>query len=182
MRERDDGLQIMMVMPRLEDIGFYTLSDARAHSASASSPLARCEILLTARCNFRCAYCRRVGGDDADAAGVLDLIGRLGAERLRAIRFSGGEPTLHAGLPRFVRASKGAGIGRVAVSTNGSAPWRKYEELLRLGADDFSVSLDACCAGDGDARAGGVRGSWDRTVRTIRRLADRVRGAGDGDQ
>ena len=42
---------------RLEDIGFYTLSDARAAGASASSPLWRCEMILTDLCNLRCRYC-----------------------------------------------------------------------------------------------------------------------------
>lgn len=45
---------------KLEDIGFYTLSDARALSASEYSPLMRCELIVTSRCNFRkkCRYSR----------------------------------------------------------------------------------------------------------------------------
>ena len=46
-----------IIMERLEDIGFYTLSDYRASQCSASSPLWRCELLLTDRCNFHCPYC-----------------------------------------------------------------------------------------------------------------------------
>jgi len=45
----------------LKEIGFYTLSDDRAKQASETSPLQRCELILTARCNFRCPYCRHVG-------------------------------------------------------------------------------------------------------------------------
>lgn len=47
---------------KLEEIGFYTLSDARAASASATSPLSRCELVLSARCNFKCPYCRATEG------------------------------------------------------------------------------------------------------------------------
>ena len=57
---------------RLEDIGFYTLSDERARDVARysygatcacdriPSPLQRCELILTDRCNFRCEYCRGV--------------------------------------------------------------------------------------------------------------------------
>ena len=43
---------------KLEDIGFYTLSDERAKNSSLASPLKRCEILLTDRCNLKCPYCQ----------------------------------------------------------------------------------------------------------------------------
>lgn len=43
---------------KLENIGFYTLEDARAKNLSLKSPLWRCELILTDACNFRCPYCR----------------------------------------------------------------------------------------------------------------------------
>lgn len=43
---------------KLEEIGFYTLSDNRALNVSAWSPMMRCELVLTDRCNFRRPYCR----------------------------------------------------------------------------------------------------------------------------
>ena len=45
---------------KLEDIGFYTLSDERAANASEKSDLWRCEILLTDKCNFNCIYCNNI--------------------------------------------------------------------------------------------------------------------------
>ena len=47
---------------KLDNIGFYTLSDERA--LGDCERLQRCEVVLSARCNFKCPYCRRVGGDD----------------------------------------------------------------------------------------------------------------------
>lgn len=44
---------------KMEDIGFYTLSDKRAQNLSCNSPMMRCEILLTQRCNFKCPYCKK---------------------------------------------------------------------------------------------------------------------------
>ena len=158
---------------RLEDIGFYTLSDARARESSESSPLWRCEILLTDACNFRCPYCRGLGDElrgtllFGDVKYTLD---RWFAEGLRNVRFSGGEPTLHRDLPRFIDMCRDAGVERIAVSTNGSASISLYELLASKGVNDFSISLDGCCASVGD-KATGTRGAWDRTVRTIQEVS-----------
>lgn len=56
---------------KLEDIGFYTLSDERAKNASESSPLHRCEILITDKCNFKCPYCR---GMREDLRGTMSCV------------------------------------------------------------------------------------------------------------
>lgn len=156
----------------LEHIGFYTLSDQRAKSSSATSRLQRGELLITGRCNFHCPYCRSVGGRDlAPGAGdaVLNAWGNI-----RCVRFSGGEPTLHPNLPAWVKQARDNGAEWIALSTNGSASYYLYEKLLLAGVNDFSVSLDACCAEDGDRMAGHVHGAWDRVVDTIRWLSERV--------
>lgn len=156
---------------KLEEIGFYTLSDARVAQAGEGSPLWRCELLLGARCNFKCPYCRRVGGKDlpfVDAANTVLAWSRHG---LKNIRFSGGEPTLWPGLIDLVALAKAKGVERIAVSTNGSASLDLYQRLIEAGVNDFSVSLDACCAEDGDKMAGGVKGAWDTVVANIRELS-----------
>lgn len=139
---------------RLEEIGFYTLSDARARNAGPQSPMWRGEMLLTARCNFRCPYCRRVGEEMSmsQATRMLDLWLDDG---LRHVRFSGGEPTLYDGLGELIRRAKNRGVFRAAVSTNGAASLDRYLALLDDGIDDFSVSLDACCASTASFMAGG---------------------------
>lgn len=161
-------------MDRLESIGFYTLSDERARMASVASPLSRCEIILTGRCNFKCPYCRHVGGKDADVRVVVDTIERWARDGLGNIRFSGGEPTLYHYLSDMVRLAKEFGIARIAVSTNGSAHRDFYQNLIEDGVSDFSVSLDACCAEDGDLMAGGVKGAWNRVTNNIRFLSSQV--------
>lgn len=158
----------------LKDIGFYTLSEERVKTASASSPLSRCEIVLTARCNFRCPYCRHVGGPDLDYVKAFDTVSRWAADGLKNIRFSGGEPTLYPHLPNLVTAAKTFGVERIAVSTNGSASQRVYDSLIACGVNDFSVSLDACCAEDGDKMAGGIKGAWDVVTENIRYLSSKV--------
>jgi MoaA/NifB/PqqE/SkfB family radical SAM enzyme len=158
----------------LEEIGFYTLSDDRATHADETTPVSRAEIILTSSCNFNCAYCRggKPGFDGTQPLRqVLEQIDRLAERGLKAIRFSGGEPTICNGLDAAIRHAREKGVERIAVSTNGSAPWATYRRLILAGANDFSVSLDACCASTGDAMAGGIPGRWQGVVQTIRALS-----------
>ena len=156
---------------KLEDIGFYTLTDNRAKNASCYSVLSRCELILTSRCNFRCPYCRSVGGNDIPIHQARNIVNTWGDERLQNIRFSGGEPTLYSGLLELVKLSKKRGVKRIAISTNGSASKEKYEKLFIAGVNDFSISLDACCAEDGDKMAGGRKGVFDKVIKNIEWLS-----------
>ena len=45
---------------KLEQIGFYTLSEKRAKDSCVFSIMQRCELILTDRCNFNCPYCRGI--------------------------------------------------------------------------------------------------------------------------
>lgn len=156
---------------RLEQIGFYTLSDKRAAMASADSPLSRCELLLTSRCNFQCPYCRRVGGDDMPFDQAVSTVLLWASQGLFAIRFSGGEPLFYPRLIELVELAKSLGIKRIAISSNGSFPLWQYEDLLQAGVNDLSISLDACCAEDADKMSGGVKGLWNRVTCNITALA-----------
>ena len=162
---------------KLEDIGFYTLSNKRAAEASEKSGMKRCEMIITEYCNFKCPYCR---GLDASIYGDR-RIKQLSFEEicknidlwcenepLENIRFSGGEPTLHKNIREIVAYAKCKGIKRIAISTNGSNKMELYRDLVRLGVNDMSISLDACCAEDGDKMAGNVKGAFDIVVSNIR--------------
>ena len=158
---------------RLEDIGFYSLHDERADSTSPTSAMQRCEVLITGFCNFNCPYCRgpRKGGEGhADLASIERVIDYWADDGLVNIRFSGGEPTTHPGIIMMVAHAKRRGIKRIAISTNGSMKHSLYRDLVYAGANDFSISLDACCADGGDEMAG-VDGRFNRVVANIRMLS-----------
>lgn len=158
---------------KLRKIGFYTLEDNRAANTNINSPLWRCELLVTSRCNFNCVYCRGMKAEDRgdlslnDARRVIDL---WRMDRLKNIRFSGGEPTLWKPLVTLVKYARNSDIKRIAVSTNGSAPILLYEELLDAGVSDFSISLDSCCAATGNKMAGNLN-IWSRVVENIVHLS-----------
>lgn len=165
---------------KLEDIGFYTLTDKRAMNSCVSSNLERTELIITSLCNFKCPYCR--GTDINGSQGHMELkeikevINTLASEGVQNIRFSGGEPTIHPDIKEIVRYTKTTckGVKNIAISTNGSRSKRFYQELIDLGVSDFSISLDACCAEIGDKMAGGREGVWKRVVSNIEFLSKQV--------
>jgi molybdenum cofactor biosynthesis enzyme MoaA len=167
-------------MNDLSQIGFYTLSDERVRHVSATSQMKRCEMIITEYCNFRCPYCRGLDGyiygDRKLKMLSLEEVCRnidlwCQGVPLENIRFSGGEPTLHPDIVAIVAYAKSKGIRRIAVSTNGSSSKELYKQLVDAGVNDFSVSLDACCADVGDIMAGGLDGAWKKVVDNIEWLS-----------
>ena len=160
---------------KLENIGFYTLTDDRAKNVNLTSNLKRCELILTDVCNFKCPYCKGVRSDIKgtlkleQAKYIVDLWTKEGLEN---IRFSGGEPTLYEGLIELVEYTKNKNVKRIALSTNGSANFELYKQLVDAGVNDFSISLDACCASFGEKMAGGIKGAWETVVNNIKKLSD----------
>lgn len=161
---------------KLEEIGFYTLSDSRAQNTSINSPLQRCELVLTDRCNFKCTYCR--GMINKNAQGEVSLLHAFSIvkywtdQKLKNVRFTGGEPTLYAGLKILVEMCKFGGVEHIAISTNGSASQKTYQELIDAGVNDFSVSLDSGCCTIGDKMAG-VDKKWPQVVENIKFIASK---------
>ena len=146
---------------KLQDIGFYTLCNERTENLSDTSPMWRCEMILTDRCNFRCPYCR---GMRDDCQGDMPYVRATIAltywmqHGLKHLRFSGGEPMLYTDLANLIQWA--SGCERIAISTNGSFPLSRYMKLVDLGVNDFSISFDACCA----AECGKMAGLSDNTA------------------
>jgi len=174
-------ISIMNTNIKLENIGFYTLSNERAKNASESSQMKRCELILLEACNFKCPYCRgldhSIYGDRKakqlsfdEVKKVIDLWCQ--PVPLENIRFSGGEPTLHKNIVEIVQYAKSKGIKRIAISTNGSNKIELYQKLVDAGVNDFSISLDACCADDGDKMAGNIEGAWDVVIKNIEAISE----------
>jgi len=164
----------------LESIGFYTLYDERATNSSPTSQMKRCEMIITEACNFKCPYCRglkpEIYSDRQRKMLSLQEI-KTGIDlwclngTLENIRFSGGEPTLHPDILAAVQYAKSKGIKRIAISSNGSNKMELYKKLVEAGANDFSISLDACCAINGDKMAGNINKAWEKVVKTISELS-----------
>ena len=159
---------------KLDDIGFYTLTDARAKNVAEcykdmALPYSRCEIIITKQCNFACPYCRGIECTEMSLDTMKQTIDTLGG--VKNIRFSGGEPTMNPHLLDAVKYASEKGVERIAISTNGSRSFMEYQKLINAGVNDFSISLDACCSSTGDMMAGNKAGAWNRVVDNIRKLS-----------
>ena len=158
----------------LDKIGFYTLSEHRAKNVSFHSNLQRCELILTHRCNFRCPYCRGIMKElqgDISWEKAKEVIDMWTSGNLHNVRFSGGEPTVWPHLLELVKYTRRYDcFDHIAISTNGSASIETYMELVEAGANDFSISLDACCSKTADAMAG-VNSQFDHISEIIHELS-----------
>lgn len=158
---------------KLEDIGFYTLCNDRALNVGIDKPLARCELILTDVCNFKCPYCR---GPKHKREKFMpferaqEVIRLWTDEGLQNIRFSGGEPTLYPNLHKLVSMAKNRGVKKIAISTNGSASIHYYKRLVELGVNDFSISLDSCSP-EGVKQMSGGLDIWDKLISNIKELS-----------
>jgi molybdenum cofactor biosynthesis enzyme MoaA len=95
------------------------------------------------------------------------------SEGLRNVRFTGGEPLLWPGLLDLVQMCYYDGVERIAVSSNGSLPLRRYEALIEAGVNDLSISLDSGCCASGEVMSGGAK-RWDQVVENIKALSQQV--------
>ncbi len=101
-------------------------------------------VLFTAGCNFRCPYCQNPelvlpSFSQADHLMTCEqALAFLGTRRglVSAVVVSGGEPTLHDGLPGLVGKLHAMGF-LVKLDTNGSNP----ERIHGIGADYIALDI-----------------------------------------
>jgi pyruvate formate lyase activating enzyme len=100
-------------------------------------------IVFTRGCGFRCPYCHNPELVDpsrytaAIPVGEITAFLRSRAGRIEGVVVTGGEPTIHADLPAFLRSLKSLGL-KVKLDTNGSNP-----VLLRRVLSDRLVDFIA---------------------------------------
>ncbi len=103
---------------------------------------------VTARCNYRCVYCR-AGEESAQPPGELswedlEAIARaFAALGIRKIRLTGGEPLLRPGLAAFAARLQDLQLEDVALTTNGHLLAEQAESLRAAGVRRVTISLDS---------------------------------------
>jgi radical SAM protein with 4Fe4S-binding SPASM domain len=138
------------------------------------------EVALTYRCNLTCGFCYAGCGasglpdgwsearamSDDEVCRVLEIVRR--DARCPSVSFTGGEPTLHPALPRFVRHAKGLGL-RVNLISNGQRlDAARAAALAEAGLDSAQLSLEGPDAATHDAivgRAGAFARLWEGAER-----------------
>lgn len=123
----------------------FDCGPCKSHQQKVFMPV----IPITSACNLDCPICYTVNKNEdahllseADFQRTLDHLVQQHDE-LDIINFTGGEPTLHPNLPRFLQMARAAGIRRLTISTNGLKLLNEafVEELAALDAR-IVLSLD----------------------------------------
>ncbi|MBB3060331.1 anaerobic ribonucleoside-triphosphate reductase activating protein [Microbulbifer rhizosphaerae] len=129
-------------------------------------------VVFTQGCPLRCGYCHNPQmiaprrGESHEWQSILDFLeSRRGL--LEGVVFSGGEPTLHAGLPGAAAQVRAMGF-KVALHTAGPYPGRLAALLPLL---DW-VGLDVKGHGADYDRICGRAGIWQRHSRSLKLLLD----------
>ena len=123
-------------MPLIKGIQKTTLVDFPGKIAAT---------IFTAGCNFRCVFCHNTAlvdnQGDLPAIDPDELLKYLRGrtKQLDGVCISGGEPTLHADLPEFIRKIKKIGYA-VKLDSNGTNP-DMLRELLAAKLLDY-VAMD----------------------------------------
>ncbi|MFA6534059.1 MAG: anaerobic ribonucleoside-triphosphate reductase activating protein [Patescibacteria group bacterium] len=116
-------------------------------------------IIFTQGCNFRCGYCHNPELLDATAPAAITVeeIWAFLKKRqkvLDAVVITGGEPTLQADLPEFIREVKKMGY-LIKLDTNGTNP-AMLKELIKYNLLDY-IAMDIKASPEGYNRVTGVR-------------------------
>jgi pyruvate formate lyase activating enzyme len=104
-----------------------------------------CAALFTVGCNMRCGYCHNPElvlperyVDSIPEGQILDFL-RTRVDKLQGVVISGGEPTIHADLPEFIRKVRDLGF-LVKLDSNGTNP-SVLKFLFTKGLLDY-VAMD----------------------------------------
>ncbi len=146
---------------------------------------------LTYLCNLRCQMCSLVEGGmvtrqgqrenpelrepdgtlrrEASTEQYLDIIRQIGEARVKAVTLTGGEPTLRKDIAALVAAIKKYPI-HLSMISNGSGKPTVYRQLIDLGLDSITISVDG--TRDVHDHVRGREGSFDRAVEAVRTIIE----------
>lgn len=105
-------------------------------------------LALTHRCNLQCSFChiQETRFRELDTDGMLRVIDRLDELGVGVISISGGgEPLIRQDFAEIIDYASFKGI-YTKITSNGTMPRRRYEQVLRSRVDEIGISLDGDAA------------------------------------
>lgn len=150
---------------KLDRRDFKHVSDFESDDATRHRSLVR----INGHCNMSCAFCfvdRSV--PDFPEGEILDVIERLASRNRTHLVLSGGEPTLHPSLPRFIARARELGFHTIEVQTNGvkTADMDYARALVDAGLNKVTCSLHSIDPEHSDKITRLPGGFW-KTVRSL---------------
>ena len=128
-------------------------------NGEAAETLWEAKLNVEKSCNQNCVFCFARDGDvqPADLSDAPHFFGRMTAQGIEGVMFSGREPTLNVQLNQYIRQAKEAGLDNVTVETN----------ALLFADPDFT---DSCRAAGLDAAFVSFHSVHSRTVDIMTRV------------
>src|SRR5688572_3151851 len=101
-------------------------------------------LALTHVCNLRCSFCHipEYKVQELDTNGMKRVVDKLDEMGIAYLSISGGgEPLLRKDFAEILNYAAGRGM-YVKLTSNGTMPQSKYDELLACGVSEIAISLD----------------------------------------
>ena len=153
---------------RLNNIHYSKIPEAEISEIPGRGDL---RIVLTSRCNLRCAHCHNEGNlppwlaekNEISLSQIEDLISVADPHGARSVKFTGGDPAVHG---QFIEILKSVGHWRLkfpyikkwGISTNGLAFLKSkyFDALLNSELDNICVGIDSVNRGELSKPSSGV--------------------------
>ncbi len=134
--------------------------------------------IVTNRCNINCRYCYVEANqhlNDPEMPGekwalLIDAMHIEGPYRSQVLTITGGEPTIHPGLPEILLAASGK--YNLELATNGLYMSEGIVDALRTCSDHcmLNISIDSLNVEEDEVYRG--RGTYSRRLENIKRLSE----------
>ena len=120
-----------------------------------------CAVVFVPYCNLRCPYCHNhrlvLQADTLDTLPLESVLDRVTSRKdwIDGICVTGGEPTIHRGLPGMLEKMHDAGL-QVKIDTNGTQPEILRHLLFHRLVDHVAMDVKAPLDDNAYARCAGV--------------------------
>lgn len=147
-----------------------------------SNQLIEVRFEVTKYCNCQCFFCHnkntfakkgRRFKKDLKTEQVKSIVDKIAAERIKRIRFTGGEPLVRADILELIHYAKLRGL-QVRINTNGTLINPKIAENLVEDVDTVLISVPSLDERENDIQTG-LDGGFKKKIEAIKLLRNKKR-------
>ncbi|MHA1847950.1 MAG: radical SAM protein [Promethearchaeota archaeon] len=136
----------------------------------------RTRIFTGTACNVKCRFCYYYLSEKHNFWSKKDIFKELDIAKsagMKAVDFSGGEPTIHPDFIEIIKHAKDLGFGTICTLTNGSKMYKKdfTESIVKAGINDVLFSVHGYNPKEHDYITQ-VEGSFDKLIESIKNLKE----------
>lgn len=131
---------------------------------------------ITKSCNMKCVHCYENAGNkdgyELTREEVVKGLKILSKAGVTSVAFSGGEPTLHPHLAKFIKITNELGMFP-AIATNGYTLSNEYvcNKFIDAGLKFVQISIDGLNP-QTHGKFRGVDGAWEKAIQAVRNCVD----------